>query len=43
MIESKTKGCITFNLNKPGSAWDMSNAWERLKNYNLNSSEIKKG
>ena len=39
---SKTKGCFTFNLNKPGSARDMSNAWERLKNYNLNSSEIKK-
>ena len=39
---AKTKGYITFNLNKPAPIWDMSYAWSRMSNYQLNFQELKK-
>jgi hypothetical protein len=39
---AKTNGYVNFNLNKPAPVWDISQAWDRLKNYSLNSSELNK-
>ena len=37
---AKVKGECNFNLNVPSPVWDISAAWERLKNYNLNTEEL---
>jgi hypothetical protein len=39
---AKTSGHVTFNLNKPSPVWDISQAWNRLKDYRLSSSELNK-
>lgn len=39
---AKSKGECNFNLNVPSPVWDISAAWERLKNYNLNAEELNK-
>lgn len=37
---AKVKGECNFNLNVPSPVWDISTAWERLKNYQLTTDEL---
>ncbi len=37
---AKVKGTLNFNLNVQSPVWDISAAWERLKNYQLNTNEL---
>lgn len=37
---AKVKGECNFNLNIPSPVWDISAAWERLKNYELTNDEL---
>lgn len=38
----KTKGCINMNRNNPSPVWDITEAWNRLEKYRLNSEEERK-